>query len=85
MERKQLKVLGYNVDLFSYNDAIDYTKYLVLFFTFVIALKSARCHPFFVYALLIYCYSEIEKFINKYKFQKLTKIFDIALFFITFS
>ncbi|MBQ7450017.1 WecB/TagA/CpsF family glycosyltransferase [bacterium] len=29
MERKQLKVLGYNVDLFSYNDAIDYTKYLL--------------------------------------------------------
>ena len=63
---------------------IDYTKYLVLFFTFAIALKSARCHPFFVYALLIYCYSEIEKFINKYKFQKPAKIIDIVLFFMIF-
>ena len=29
MERQQVKVLGYNVDLFSYNEAIDYTKYLL--------------------------------------------------------
>lgn len=29
MERKQVKILGYNVDLFNYNDAIDYTKYLL--------------------------------------------------------
>lgn len=29
MERKQLKVLGYNVDLFSFEDSINYTKYLL--------------------------------------------------------
>ena len=29
MERKQVKVLGYNVDLFSFDDAVDYTKYLL--------------------------------------------------------
>lgn len=29
MERKQVKVLDYNVDLFSFEDAINYTKYLL--------------------------------------------------------
>ena len=29
MERKQVKVLGYSVDLFGFDEAIDYTKYLL--------------------------------------------------------
>ncbi len=29
MERKQAKVLEYNVDLFNFNDALDYSKYLI--------------------------------------------------------
>lgn len=29
MERKQTKVLGYNVDLFGFNEALNYTKYLL--------------------------------------------------------
>ena len=29
MERKQVKVLGYNIDLFNFEEATDYTKYLL--------------------------------------------------------
>ena len=29
LERKQVKVLGYNVDIFNFEDAINYTKYLL--------------------------------------------------------
>ncbi len=59
---------------------LDKTKYLILLFSTLIALKSIRCHPFFTYCVLVYCYCDFNNFF-KINFLKKTNIFiDIVLF-----
>ena len=51
---------------------IDKTKYLILFFTLLISLKSLRFHVFFTYSVIALCYSDFYNIFNK----KLPEIYD---------
>lgn len=51
---------------------IDKTKYIILLFMMLISIKALRCHVFFVYSVIILCYSDFYEIFNK----KLPKIID---------
>ena len=51
---------------------IDKSKYLLILFVSLISLKSLRCHVFFSYTVLAFCYLDFYNIFNK----KLPKILD---------
>ncbi len=79
---KNIKLSGFK----KFYTQIDKTKYLIILFTTIISIKAMRCHPFFVYSVLAYCYSDFYKIFNK----KLPLVFDktkefILLFLVLIS
>lgn len=44
---------------------IDKTKYLMIIFVSLIALKAIRCHTFFIFTLLAFCYNDFYNIFNK--------------------
>ena len=44
---------------------IDKTKYIILFFVSIIALKALRCHVFFTLSVLVFCYKDFYSIFNK--------------------
>jgi len=65
---KNIKLQGIK----KFYEKIDKTKYLIILFTFLIALKSLRFHIFFVYSVMALCYCDFYKIFNK----KLPEIID---------
>ena len=63
---------------------IDKTKYILLIFSTLIALKSIRCHPFFVYCVLIYCYCDFNNFFKTKLLNNINRIIDVTLFVLIF-
>lgn len=53
---------------------IDKTKYLIILFTALISLKALRCHVFFTYCVVAFCYCDFYKIFNK----QLPKVVDNA-------
>ena len=63
---------------------LDKTKYLILIFSTLIALKSIRCHPFFVYCVLTYCYCDFNNLFKAKFLNKMNTFVDMLLFVLVF-
>ncbi len=62
----------------------DKIKYLVLFFTMVIALKALRCHVFFAFSVLAYCYCDFYDIFNKKLPKTIDTIKESLILFLVF-
>ena len=49
----------------NYFSKIDKTKWLILIFVSIIAIKALRCHTFFIFAVLTLCYNDFYNIFNK--------------------
>ncbi|MBQ4645773.1 MAG: hypothetical protein IJB79_00330 [Candidatus Gastranaerophilales bacterium] len=58
----------------NYYNEIDKTKWLIIIFSSLIALKALRCHTFFIFSILSLCYNDFYNIFNK----QLPKILDKA-------
>lgn len=63
---------------------IDKTKYLLLIFTTILAIKSLRCNTFFVYTVLIFCYEDFNNFLTKKINDRYMKFVDTVFFILIF-
>ncbi|MBR2068962.1 MAG: hypothetical protein IJ877_04285 [Candidatus Gastranaerophilales bacterium] len=63
---------------------IDKTKYLILIFTIIIALKSSRFHVFFAYMTLSLCYCDFYNIFNKKLPKKTDNIKEILIAILIF-
>jgi len=59
---------------------INKTKYLLIIFTMLIALKALRCHVFFAYTIITLCYVDFYNIFNKKLPKHLDLIKEIILF-----
>lgn len=79
---KNIKLSGFK----NYYQKIDKTKYLLIIFCAIIALKSMRFHVFFAYSVLALCYNNFYEIFNKklpLKIDNLKEIILSALMFIS--
>lgn len=63
---------------------INKTKVLVLIVTLLMAIKSIRLQPFFVFALTAFCYNDFYKIFTKKLPQKIDNLKEIILFGLIF-
>lgn len=61
---------------------IDKTKYILLLFVSIIALKALRCHVFFTLSVLALCYKDFYDIFNKKIPIKIDKIKEMILLFL---
>lgn len=66
--------------LVEYLKSIDKTKYLILLFCTIISLKVLRCHVFFTYSIIAFCYLDFYNIFNKKLNPKIDKIKEIVIF-----
>lgn len=59
---------------------IDKTKYLLLLFVTLIALKALRCHVFFAYSVLALCYCDFYNIFNKKLPNLIECVKDVVIF-----
>ncbi len=62
----------------------DKTKFLVLFVTLLMAIKSIRLQPFFIFSLLVFCYQDFYKIFCKELPQKIDNIKELILLCVVF-
>lgn len=60
--------------------SIDKTKYLVILFCILISLKALRCHVFFTYSIIAFCYCDFYNIFNKKLNPKINNIKEIIIF-----
>ncbi|MBQ8635390.1 hypothetical protein IJ425_04480 [bacterium] len=68
-----------NSSILDFYKKIDKTKYLILLFMILISLKALRCHVFFTYCVIIFCYSDFYNIFNKQLPEKIDKIKEYIL------
>ena len=66
----------------NYYNKIDKVKYLLIIFTILISLKSLRCHVFFIYTLIAFCYVDFYNIFNKKLPEKIDNFKEIIIFFL---
>ena len=79
-----VKKLFHVKNLKEYYLKIDKTKYLLIIFCSIIALKSLRCHVFYTYCVCALCYFDFYNIFNKKLPVLIDKSKEIILFILIF-